>query len=207
MPPSPARFDSISRVVAPRTHRLPPIRIACDVTNPLLGENGATTIYGPQKGLRPEDRNRLEATIARMASSLCEQMNMPLSLLDLPGAGAAGGTGFGFMIAAGAKLVSGSDFIAEWLELDRRVAKADLILTGEGRFDATSLAGKGPGAVIRRAAAAGKPVRVLAGNHDLLATLDPLVELHRITPPNTKTADALAHCREFLVAKVDEIFA
>lgn len=204
--PLPSKFSAIARMIPPNDQGRLSLRIACDVSNPLLGANGATAIYGPQKGLRPEDYSRLEAAMARMATLLCETTRRPTSLMEIPGAGAAGGIGFGLMAALDAKLTPGSTLIADWLDLDRRVNAADLILTGEGRFDASTLSGKGPGALIARAAAQAKPVHIFAGRLQPPPTMPPNVFLHAITPPQIPHAEALARCREFLVANLTEFF-
>ena len=183
---------------------LPPLRIACDVANPLLGPNGAAAIYGPQKGLRPADLRRLDNEAARLALLLCTHSAKPDALMDVPGAGAAGGISFGLMAAASAQLISGFDLVSAWLDLDSRLAAADLVLTGEGRFDASSLSGKGPGALAARAAALGKPVHVFAGA--ITAAPVPGLALHAITPPGTPLPAALRAAATNLTATVDRTF-
>jgi glycerate kinase len=183
---------------------LPPLRIACDVANPLLGPNGAAAIYGPQKGLRPADLRRLDNEAARLALLLCTHSAKPDTLMDVPGAGAAGGISFGLMAAASAQLISGFDLVSAWLDLDSRLAAADLVLTGEGRFDASSLSGKGPGALAARAAALGKPVHVFAGA--ITAAPVPGLALHAITPPGTPLPAALRAAATNLTATVDRTF-
>ena len=180
---------------------LPPIRIACDVTNPLLGPRGAAATYGPQKGLRPADLARLDHESARLALLLCAYTGRPDSLMDLPGAGAAGGISFGLMAAADAKLLPGFGLVSTWLDLERKLAAADLVITGEGRFDDTSLTGKGPGAVAARALALGKPVHVFAG---AVSTLAPRAQLslHTITPAGTPLPEALRTAPALLAAAV-----
>jgi len=180
---------------------LPPIRIACDVNNPLLGPRGAAATFGPQKGLRPADLARLDHECARLAHLLCAHTGRPGSLMDLPGAGAAGGISFGLMAATDAKLLPGFDLVSAWLDLERKLAAADLVITGEGSFDDTSLTGKGPGAVAARALALGKPVHVFAGAVSLLKPRDHLT-LHAITPAGTPLAQALRAAPELLTAAV-----
>ncbi len=162
-PPIPARWPRVARIGGAISSPLPPIRIACDVTNPLLGPQGAAAVYGPQKGLLPADLARLDHESARLALLLCAHCRQPDTLMDVPGAGAAGGISFGLMAAAGAQLLPGLPLVAAWLDLEARLAAADLIITGEGRFDESSLSGKGPGAIAARALAQGKPVHVFAG--------------------------------------------
>jgi glycerate kinase len=188
-PPVPARWPEITRLAGRTAADLPPIRIACDVTNPLLGPRGAAAVYGPQKGLRPADLARLDHEGARLGLMLCAHCGQPDTLMDLPGAGAAGGISFGLMTAAGAKLLPGFDLVAAWLDLEARLAAADLVITGEGRFDDSSLSGKGPGAVAARALALGKRVHVFAGA--VTAAPRAGLALHAITPRDLSLAQAL----------------
>jgi glycerate 2-kinase len=199
-PPVPARWPDIARFVGGVRPNLPPIRIACDVSNPLLGPQGAAAIYGPQKGLRPADRSRLEHESARLALMLCQHCSQPDNLMDVAGAGAAGGIGFGLMVAAGARLVPGFELVSAWLDLDARIAAADLVITGEGRFDDSSLSGKGPGAVAARAVALGKQAHVFAGK--VTATGVGAISLHAITPPDIPLERALPETRTNLAAAV-----
>lgn len=203
-PPSPSRWPEIARLDGRLPADLPPLRIACDVANPLLGPNGAAAIYGPQKGLRPADLRRLDNEAARLALLLCTHSAKPDALMDVPGAGAAGGISFGLMAAASAQLISGFDLVSAWLDLDSRLAAADLVLTGEGRFDASSLSGKGPGALAARAAALGKTVHVFAGA--ITAAPVPGLALHAITPPGTPLPAALRAAATNLTATVDRTF-
>ena len=202
-PPIPAHWPQITRLSGnvASSPSLPPIRIACDVTNPLLGPRGAAATYGPQKGLRPADLARLDHESARLALLLCAHTGRPDSLMDVPGAGAAGGISFGLLAATDAQLLPGFDLVSAWLDLERKLASADLVITGEGRFDDTSLTGKGPGAVAARALALGKPVHVFAGAVSTLAPRDQLT-LHAITPPGTPLPDALRGAESFLTAGV-----
>lgn len=180
-PPIPARWREIQRITGGVNPPLPPIRIACDVSNPLLGARGAAATYGPQKGLRPADLPRLDHESARLALMLSAHCQRPDALMETPGAGAAGGISFGLMTAADAQLVPGFDLVSAWLDIDTRLARADLVITGEGRFDDSSLNGKGPGAVAARALALGKPVHVFAGS--ATAAHPPAnLELHSISP-------------------------
>jgi len=169
-PPTTAAWEHIARLAGHVPAAFPPLRLACDVANPLLGPSGAAATYAPQKGLQPADLPALESATARMAALLSAHCGQPPSLATAPGAGAAGGIAFGLMTAARAQLVPGWALVHDWLDLDRRIAAADLIVTGEGRFDATSLSGKGPGALALAASAAGKRVLILAGSLGPLPT-------------------------------------
>ena len=204
-PPIPARWSEISRVAGRISPPLPPIRIACDVTNPLLGSRGAAATYGPQKGLRSEDLARLDHASARLAMLLCAHFGRPDALMDVPGAGAAGGISFGLMAATGAKLLPGFDLVSAWLDLEARLAAADLVITGEGRFDDSSLQGKGPGAVAARALARGKRVHVFAGR---ATAAHPPVNLavHSITPAGVPLDQALSQASQLLETSVRAAF-
>ncbi|MDL5156598.1 glycerate kinase [Actinomycetospora termitidis] len=139
------------------------LEVACDVDNPLLGPHGAAAVYGPQKGAGPADVTALDGALAHWARVVGGD------LAEVPGAGAAGGAGFGLMTLLGARLRPGFDLVAELLGFDERLAGADLVITGEGRLDAQTLRGKGPAGVAARARAAGVPVLAVAGSIDLSA--------------------------------------
>ena len=192
----PKAWARVTTINAERLRELPPIWIACDVTNPLLGPRGAATVYAPQKGLRPEALAKLEAESGRMAALLCGSRGVDVTLAKTPGAGAAGGIAFGLMAATGARLVPGFELVSDWLRLDERLAAADLVITGEGRFDSSSLEGKGPGSLVRAALARGKQVHVFAGRVD--APEMPGLWLHEITPRGVPLEEALAKAGPWL---------
>jgi glycerate kinase len=134
--------------------------VLSDVTNPLLGELGAAQVFGEQKGADAAQRAALDAALAHWAAVLGDAgVRIETST---PGAGAAGGTGFG-LLAWGAELVSGSAAVADAIGLDAALASADLVITGEGRYDAQTEAGKAPALVAARAAAVGVPCALVAG--------------------------------------------
>ncbi|HWB66373.1 MAG TPA: glycerate kinase [Mycobacteriales bacterium] len=135
---------------------------AADVDNPLLGPHGASHSYGPQKGAGAATVAALEAAMTHWAD-LVEAATGLAGLRDEPGAGAAGGLGFG-LLALGAQRVPGVDLVADALGLADRIAAADLVITGEGRYDATSLRGKAVAGVAQRALVAAVPCIVLAGD-------------------------------------------
>lgn len=135
-------------------------RVACDVTNPLVGPHGAAAVFGPQKGATPEDVVALDAGLTRLAEVVAAETG--LDLRDRPGMGAAGGIALLLTAICGAELVAGSTLVAETLGLDAILDGVDLVLTGEGRFDDQSLHGKVVDAVASRAPA-GVPVVVVAG--------------------------------------------
>ena len=203
--PTPVRWSRIVGFSGRMPAAFPPVYIACDVTNPLLGPRGAAAVYGPQKGLRPADHARLEQESGRVANLLCAHCGQPGGLKDLPGAGAAGGISFGLMTAAGAKLLPGFDLVSAWLDLETKLTKADIVITGEGRFDESSLEGKGPGAVAARALSLGKKVHVFAGQ--VAAAARPELALHAITPPGTPLAQALREAPVNLTVAARRVFA
>lgn len=134
------------------------IEVACDVDNPLLGERGASAVFGPQKGASPQDVSFLDSVLAGLARASGHE-----DLASLPGAGAAGGLGFALMAFLRASLEPGVELVARTVGLAQAVAGADLVLTGEGSVDAQTLAGKTPAGVIQVAAQAGAPTVVVAG--------------------------------------------
>ncbi len=131
--------------------------VACDVTNPLYGENGAAHVYGPQKGASPETVEKLDEAARRFAA-LCPGDNALL-----PGAGAAGGLGFALREFLGAQLVPGIEFVLSALNIEREISDADLVFTGEGRLDRQSVMGKVPSGVAALAKKYGVPVAALSG--------------------------------------------
>jgi glycerate kinase len=136
---------------------------AVDVDNPLTGPNGATYVYGPQKGARPSDLAGLDAALAHFAAIVERDLpGCPPNLANLPGAGAAGGLGAA-MLALGARLVSGFSLVAAVSGLNEALSHAELVITGEGSFDAQSLRGKVVAGVAAAAAERGVPCLVLAG--------------------------------------------
>ncbi|MFC2077109.1 glycerate kinase [candidate division KSB1 bacterium] len=128
------------------------VRVACDVTNPLTGPEGAAAIYGPQKGATPEMVKRLDAGLANLAQVIRKDLGIDVS--EQPGAGAAGGLGYGLMVFAGAELESGIDLVMESVGLAEKVKEADLVISGEGHLDSQTMSGKvleGVGRICREA--------------------------------------------------------
>ncbi len=167
---SPARPRSSGSGASERLHLDPPnpsngsalcrVTVATDVDNPLLGPQGATRVYGPQKGLTPADHPIAEKNLRRLAQVVERQLGFDSSA---PGAGAAGGLGFGLMAFLGAERRLGFDVFADCSQLDRLLKQSDLVITGEGSFDDQSLMGKGVGQCIQRCSRQKRPVIVLAG--------------------------------------------
>ena len=137
------------------------IEVAVDVQNPLLGPRGATRVYGPQKGLRPEDFKLAESCLSRMATIWRRDFGKDLS--TKPGAGAAGGLGFGLLAFLGARLAPGFDLFAEHAGMEDRLDWANLVITGEGSIDKSTLMGKGVGQIASRCLKRKIPCIGLAG--------------------------------------------
>ena len=137
------------------------ITAAVDVRNPLLGKNGATRVFGPQKGAIEDELEILERALTRLADVIAEEFGFDYR--DQPGAGAAGGLGFGLMSFCRAKIRPGFDVIAESVGLEPKMKDADLVITGEGSLDRQTLEGKTPAGVARLARRLGKPVFAIVG--------------------------------------------
>ena len=135
---------------------------ATDVTNPLCGPTGASAIYGPQKGASAEVVAELDAALLNFAQVLHRDLGQDVA--DLPGAGAAGGLGAGLIAFAGAQLRSGIDMVCDVLGFDNHLEGANLVITGEGRADQSTIYDKAPVGVARRALRQGVPTVLLAGS-------------------------------------------
>ncbi len=169
VPPTPEGLAALARVEANALHpRLEEaaITIMSDVNNPLCGVQGATAIFGPQKGVRADEIVALDATLARFAD-LAEQATGRSAAAN-PGAGAAGGLGFALQLIGGA-FRSGAEVVAGLIGLDAALAGADWAITGEGRTDAQTLLAKAPAIVALHARTAGVPVTLLSGAVDSAA--------------------------------------
>jgi glycerate kinase len=142
--------------------------VASDVDNPLLGERGAPAVYGPQKGATPADVAELDAALAHWADLVAALTGRDLR--ETPGAGAAGGLGFGAMALLGASLRPGIALLLELLGFDQAVRGARLVVTGEGCLDVQTLHGKAPAGVAEAAAGHGVPVAAVAGLLELSET-------------------------------------
>ncbi|MBT2658801.1 glycerate kinase [Bacillus sp. ISL-18] len=137
------------------------IDVACDVTNPLIGENGASAIFGPQKGATPEVVSLLDENLAHYAEVMKAQLNKDIAHME--GAGAAGGLGAGLMAFLNARLRKGVDLVIEYTGLEERIQGADYVFTGEGSIDGQTLFGKTPFGVATIARKYSIPVIAFAG--------------------------------------------
>ncbi len=157
------RLRDLTEIEAPETLPwFPETRVVADVRNPLLGARGASRIYGPQKGLRPEDMKPAEACLSALARQV--RRNRGQDLARCRGSGAAGGLGFGLRAFLGARMEQGFDLFARYARLREVLRNVDLVITGEGSLDASSLMGKGVGRLAQWCDKAGVPCIGLAGH-------------------------------------------
>ncbi|NHO31260.1 glycerate kinase [Acetobacter fallax] len=138
------------------------LEVACDVDNPLLGPEGASSVFGPQKGATPEHVRTLDLALSRYAAQITADLGRDIA--TIPGAGAAGGLGAALLAFTDAKLRPGVDIVMEALALESVLTDADLVITGEGRIDGQTVRGKTPVGVARVARRLGKPVIAIAGS-------------------------------------------
>lgn len=166
LPPGGAALAELERIDYQRAPVLAsiPVLVATDVTNPLCGPNGASMVYGPQKGATPAQAELLDAALWRYSRVL--QRHFGADFSTLPGAGAAGGLAAGLVAFLGAEIQGGFELVASATGLRGRMELADLVVTGEGSFDTQSLQGKVTGRVLAMARELGKPAVVFAGRAD-----------------------------------------
>lgn len=158
--PFPSNLFGLARIEPP-AQPFPEIVAACDVTNPLLGPQGSAHVFAPQKGASREDVDFLEMTLEHLAEIVTRDLHCDFR--EAPGAGAAGGLGFGLMSFCGAKVESGFDVVAEASGLENILRECDLIFTGEGSLDGQTLSGKGPAGIATLARNFGRPVVAFGG--------------------------------------------
>lgn len=187
-----AGLDELASADLSRLAPLPAggVTVLSDVTNPLSGPKGAAAVFGPQKGLEGETIERADAGLARLAEVLGRA-----DLAETAGAGAAGGTGFALLVW-GASLVPGSAEVAELTGIAADIAGADLVVTGEGRYDGQSEDGKAPAHVAALARAAGVPVAIVAGAID--GDVSRFAQAVSLTEVAGSTAAALADPQRWL---------
>jgi glycerate kinase len=198
--PIPANLLQLRRVDFKHRIALPEIIAACDVDHPLLGPRGATAIFSGQKGAAPEDKTALEAALAHLVT-----ISRGGEAALMPGAGAAGGLGFGLLRFADAKLVSGFDLLARLLDLETRVKAADHVITGEGSLDHQSLGGKGPVALARLANRLSVPVTGFCGQADDSARASRIFRsIHALADTGLPLATLISRAGPLLTARVVE---
>lgn len=160
--------QALDRIALIRTSQQNPhlkdcrFRIACDVNNPLCGMNGATYIFGPQKGVAPSQKDALDRAMAHYAA--LTEATLGCTCSQTPGAGAAGGLGFAFLAYLNAELLPGVDLILRATELEKELKDADIVVTGEGCLDHQTAMGKAPAGVAKLAKKYGAKVIAFAGS-------------------------------------------
>ena len=181
------------------------ITIMSDVDNVLAGPRGATAIFGPQKGVRPERVGELDARLTRFAALVEKALGK--TARDRPGAGAAGGLGFALQLLGG-EMRSGAEVVADLIGLDAAIRGAHWVITGEGRTDAQTLLGKTPLVVARRGAAMGVPATLISGGIDRTA----LPELSRhfagcfsLTDGPMTLEDCVANAARLLADRAEQV--
>jgi glycerate kinase len=151
----------LTRIEKPKDLKSPRIIAAVDVRNPLLGEHGATRVFGPQKGATDDNIDIFERALTRLADVITQEFGTDFR--DEPGSGAAGGLGFGLMSFCSAKIRPGFDVVAEAIGLESKMKGVDLVVTGEGSLDRQTLEGKTPAGVAQLARKLGKRVYAVVG--------------------------------------------
>jgi glycerate kinase len=177
---------------------------AADVRNPLLGPRGATRTFGRQKGGTLEQLEILERGLTRLAEIV--NRDLGCDFRDTPGAGAAGGLGFGLMSFCGATLKPGFDLVAELIGLRWAIEEADVVITGEGRLDEQTLEGKAPAGVARLARESGKRVFAIVGNSSESPAVRALFEaIFVLARPPVTPEESSAHAKELLQERAREL--
>jgi glycerate kinase len=188
----------------PVQHALPKIIAAVDVQNPLLGKNGATRVFGPQKGAIGDELNVLEEALTKLADVVAEEFGFDYG--DKPGAGAAGGLGFGLMSFCGAMIRPGFGIVAEAAGLESKMKVVDLVITGEGSLDRQTLEGKTPAGVARLARKLGKKVFAIGGRYDGDRQVRELFdEVHQLSRSEMSEKEQMKHAGELLRETAREI--
>ncbi len=187
----------LKRIVGPGAFRFPRIIAAADVRNPLLGERGATRMFGPQKGATLEQVELLECTLAKLADTVSRDLRCDFR--NEPGAGAAGGLGFALMSFCGAKLRSGFDVVADAIGLEEKIKRADIVITGEGKLDAQTMEGKAPAGVANLARKHGRRVYAIVGQVDAESNYSELFDgIYELVSPAITGTEAMKLAAELL---------
>ncbi len=190
---------------APLQH-LPKTIAAADVRNVLLGEDGATRMFGPQKGATSDQIEILERALTRLADVVARDLHVDFR--DEPGAGAAGGLGFGLMSFCGAIVRPGFDVVAEAVGLEAKMKDADLVITGEGSLDRQTLEGKTPAGVARLARKLGKRVYAIVGRASEDRPARELFDgVYELTQPGMSEQESIANAGKLLRARGRELVA
>lgn len=198
-------LTALSRQVGGVAHgAFPKVIAAVDVRNPLLGQRGATRTFGPQKGGTPEQLEVLERALARLADVVA--CDLGCDFREDPGAGAAGGLGFGLMGFCGASVRPGFDVVAEVVGLKVAIERADVVITGEGKLDEQTLEGKVPAGVARLARESGKRIFAIVGASSEAPAVRSLFDgLYVLARDPVTTEDAIRRVGELLQERAREL--
>lgn len=197
--PCGAALEEILTIIAPDNAGPVPVKVLCDVRNPLIGPEGAARVYGPQKGADPAMVAQLERGLANLAENV--HIEFGIDIADLPGGGAAGGLAAGAVAFMNGDLTVGIDTVLDALQFDAALADADWVVTGEGCFDRQSLFGKAVAGVAARARSAGTPAAVIAGSVQIEAEEYLPLGIRHALPLAKSEAErgyAVSHAREVL---------
>jgi glycerate kinase len=193
----PADLLRLTKIVPPKFLPLPKITAAADVRNPLLGDDGGTRTYGPQKGATPEQLEILEQALTKLADIVTRDLGCDFR--TRPGAGAAGGLGFALLSFCQAELREGFEVVADAIQLEEKIRKADIVITGEGRLDAQTLSGKAPAGVARLARRCGKRCYAIVGQTEESAELRALFDgISALANASVTAADAVVNAPQLL---------
>ncbi len=206
LPPGGAALARLARIEVSEVDsrlRTVGVTVLCDVQNPLLGPEGASAIFGPQKGADPACVAQLDRALGNLAAIV--ERDLGAKVAEIPGSGAAGGLGAGLIAFCGATLQSGFAAISEAVQLAERIAEADLVLTGEGRLDTQSAYGKTVAGVAALARDAHVPCLAIAGLVEGSAKLPGLLDSEASTPPGMSVDEAMSRADELVPAAVERL--
>ena len=200
----PDELGDLTRIVSSEKMGASRIMAAVDVRNPLLGQRGATRTFGPQKGGTLEQLEVLERGLARLADIVARDLGCDFR--ETPGAGAAGGLGFGLMSFRGASVRPGFDVVADFVGLKSAIERSDVVITGEGRLDEQTLEGKVPAGVARVAHELGKRVFAIVGSGgESLAVRDLFDGLYVLARDQITPEESIARASALLQERAREL--
>ena len=198
------KLRTLKRIDCPRNLVVPTIIGAVDVRNPLLGRHGATRVFGPQKGATRSQLALLDKCLKRLAKVADRQVRKVRA--KTPGAGAAGGLGFGLMAFAGASLQPGFGVVAKATRLESRIKMAEIVVTGEGRLDVQTLDGKAPAGVANMARKLGKRTFAIVGEAADQNKMGDLFDgVYELRSARLSQAETMANARDLLREKAREM--
>jgi glycerate kinase len=201
--PGPLELLRLDRIERPASDRIAGVRVrvAADVRNPLLGSEGATRVFGPQKGVSSALLPELERALERWADVVEKDLGVPIA--GLPGGGAGGGLAAGLVAVTGATIESGAALVGEAVGLAAAIARADFVVTGEGRLDAQTAYGKTVAHVMAQALAAGRPCLAVAGSIEAMPA--GMRDAEPASLPAEPVETSIAHAAERVQAAAERL--